>query len=516
LCPDGGCSASPQNEPKQSQGRQCYITDVELDHSGGDAVGEPRGGGMSMTKGRSLKLVLATAALAAGQLGMTSASAVAVATVAPHPFLAGARFAQARVKPTPTSVCVSAIGIHCYAPQQLATAYNLSALHAHGIDGRGTTIAIVDSFGSPTIAADLHTFDQIFGVSNTYGVPVDPAIAQDPSLTVISPAGAIPPFDQNNPDHVGWAQETTLDVEWAHVFAPRAKLLLVTTPVAETEGVVGFPEIVKAENYVINHGLADVITQSFGATEATFPSPDSLLDLRGAFKNARKHHVTMLGSSGDAGATDFQTNALDLYTHRVNSWPSSDPLVTSIGGTQLTLNDNGTRTAPDMVWNDGFGAGGGGPSAIFKRPGFQSDVKNVTGPARGTPDISLSAAVNGGVWVYYTFVNPDSPFHIFGGTSESSPEFSGIVAMTDQVAGHRLGLINNRLYEMRHGIVDITVGNNTITFTNTDNITYTVVGFDAVPGYDMASGLGTINAPSFVRSLAAADSSRDDNSGDGN
>ena len=70
---------------------------------------------------------------------------------------------------------------------------------------------------------------------------------------------------------------------------------------SETEGIAGFPEIVKAENYVINHHLASVITQSFGATENTFPSKQSLLALRSAFINAAKHDVTVLGASGDDG-----------------------------------------------------------------------------------------------------------------------------------------------------------------------------------------------------------------------
>ena len=72
---------------------------------------------------------------------------------------------------------------------------------------------------------------------------------------------------------LAWAEETTLDVEMSHAMAPGAKILLVETPVAETEGVTGFPQIVAAENYVINHHLGDVISQSFGATEETFPLP---------------------------------------------------------------------------------------------------------------------------------------------------------------------------------------------------------------------------------------------------
>jgi hypothetical protein len=76
---------------------------------------------------------------------------------------------------------------------------------------------------------------------------------------------------------------------------------------------------------VIDHDLGDVISQSFGATEETFPDAASLLALRSAFKNAREHHVTELAGSGDLGATNFELNLSDIYPMRVNSWPSIWP-----------------------------------------------------------------------------------------------------------------------------------------------------------------------------------------------
>ena len=476
-------------------------------------------GSRTVSRGLVPLLVAAIAAIAiAGAASLTRYDRAGTSVAVAHPAVIGHVAKSARVSPLPTSDCITLIGIRCYSPAQFERAYNLAALHASGIDGAGQTIAIVDSFGSPTIANDLHQFDQTFGVSNPYGVPVDPAIAIDPQLKIIQPAGAVPPFDPTNGDMVGWAQETTLDVEWAHVMAPRAKILLVETPVSETEGVEGFPEIVKAENYVINHHLASVISQSFGATENTFPDRQALLELRSAFKNAQRHHVTVLGASGDEGSTDFQLNLEDLYTVQVNSWPSSDPLVTSIGGTQMNLDDAGNRLSPDVVWNDSpigiQAASGGGVSQVFGRPDFQDGVRSVVGHARGTPDISLNAAVDGGVWVYYTFVSPASPYHIFGGTSAATPEFAGIVAMADQVAHRPLGWLNDALYQLRNrshghghgsGIVDVTEGNNDIgPFVNTDGQTYHVPGFDAGPGYDLATGLGTIDAATFVPALAKA------------
>ncbi|HEX2645967.1 MAG TPA: hypothetical protein VHO95_01955, partial [Candidatus Dormibacteraeota bacterium] len=192
----------------------------------------------------------------------------------------------------------------------------------------------------------------------------------------------------------------------------------------------------------------------------------------------------------------------------------SDPLVTSVGGTMLTLDDAGNRLQPDVVWNDlntvGGGAGGGGVSSIFERPSFQNGVRSVTGDMRGTPDISLSAAVDGAVVYYHTYLPRDSqarggPWHIVAGTSEATPELAGIVAMADQAAGQRLGNINHLLYHLHYGngLVDVTQGNNTFgPFTNSNGVTYTVVGFNAGPGYDLASGLGTVDGAKLVMALA--------------
>ena len=396
--------------------------------------------------------------------------------------------------PPSNSQCLSAIGLHCYGPPQFAKAYNLTALHNNGIDGRGTTIVIVDAFGSPTIQADLQKFDK------DYGLP-DP-----PSFKILQPVGAPPAFDPSNSDMVGWAVETSLDVEYAHAFAPGAAIVLVETPVTETEGVQGFPQIVSAENYVINHNIGDVISQSFGATEETFPSPVSIQLLRGAFLNAALHQVPVLAGSGDYGATDYELNLTDLYPMPVNSWPSTDPLVTSIGGTQLILDDAGNRLSPDVVWNDGYGASGGGVSSVFTRPLFQLGVRSLTGRWRGTPDISLSAAVDGSALVYLSFIPGGAGYYLVGGTSEATPEFAGIVAMATQVAGHRLGLLGGKLYSLsRRNFVDVTSGDNSFgPFQNSDGNTYTVVGYPALPGYDLASGLGTLDASKFVPALAHA------------
>jgi subtilase family serine protease len=149
------------------------------------------------------------------------------------------------------------------------------------------------------------------------------------------------------------------------------------------------------------------------------------------------------------------------------------------------------------VGNDGYGAGGGGKSEVFDRPWYQTRVASVVGGDRGTPDISMTAAVDGGALVYLSFPGLDAGFYIVGGTSEATPIFAGIVAAADQVAHHDVGFINPALYALhgsRHaGIVDVTSGNNSFAG---------VTGYRAKAGYDLASGWGTIDAPDFVRALA--------------
>ena len=410
--------------------------------------------------------------------------------------------------PMTTAQCEKADGIACYEPGQLRSAYHLPALYAKGVTGQGTTIMIVDSFGSPTIRADLAAFDRQFG----YPAP--------PGFGIIAPAGKIPAFNPNDENMTSWAAETTLDVEYAHALAPGAKLLLVETPVAETEGVTGFPQIVRAEEYALAHYQVGVISQSFGATEETYPSYAQLAPLRAAYLDASRRHVTVVSASGDAGATDYEANGADYYPRRVTSWPASDPLVTAVGGTQLRP----TRTGyTSVAWNDTEDpawlryangsadpdpvASGGGTSEFFARPAYQNAVAAVAGPRRGVPDIAMSAACDGSVNVYSSFQPMAAGWSLTCGTSEAAPEFAAIVALADQVAGHPLGPVNQSLYALAArrapGIVDVTSGNNTVSFYQGPGPQLvTVRGYPARPGYDLVTGVGTVNAEQFVYELA--------------
>jgi subtilase family serine protease len=476
---------------------------------------------------RTLSAAVGAGALTAAALASAGAAASAGATVtaaraaparsgaapALRPATVGTGVVDAGHRssaPPTTAFCEQNYHLACYQAGQIQTAYDLPALYEGGVKGQGTTIAIVDPFGSPTIQHDLTVFDHAF------------SLPAPPRLKVIQPAGKVPAYNPASADRVGWAGETTLDVEYAHTIAPRASILLVETPVSETEGITGFPQIVKAENYVVNHGLADVISQSFGATEQTFRNKAAVSSLQSAFQNAETHHVTMVDASGDAGAADVGLDESTYYLYPVTSFPADDPLATAVGGTQLHLNATGRRTSPDTVWNDTYNravneylsgnagpnplASGGGKSTYFGRPAYQDGVANVVGGRRGVPDISMSAACNGAVDTYSSFGGQAAGWYPTCGTSAAAPQFAGVVALADQVAGHTLGLINPMLYQLEashaRGIVDVTSGSNTVSFTQGGKV-HTVQGYRARPGYDLATGVGTVDGRYFVPELAA-------------
>ncbi len=276
-------------------------------------------------------------------------------------------------------------------------------------------------------------------------------------------------------------------MEYAHTIAPGASILLVETPVSETEGVTGFPQIVKAEEYVINHHLGDVISQSFSATEQTFSSKASVDALRGAYIDAYAARTSPCSPPRATAVPPTSAwTARRYYTFPTTTWPPSDPLVTGVGGTQLHLDANGTphlaghgverhlqRGRPTSSSSATTGRTrwlrGGGKSVLFSRPSYQDLVRGVVGRSRGVPDISMSAACNGAVDVYQSFPGVPAGWYPTCGTSEATPLFAGIVALADQVAGHSLGLINPALYAMSArapaGLVDVTSGNNTVSFT---------------------------------------------------
>ena len=453
--------------------------------------------------------------------------------------------------PTPPSqAACGAVGRRCFNPASMSIAYNYASLLAKG--GQGKTIAVVDSFGSDTIRNDLSVFDTAFGLPHMCGeTPAITCSSTTPNFNILEVQGSPPtnPPPPNNgtglENHNLWALEVSLDVEWAHATAPLANILLVTTPTAETLGVQGFQQFMNAEQYVVDNHLADVISQSFGAGEASFHNGFAALDnLRHAFIDAQANHVTVLASSGDGGTTNPYKEPVKnpkVIPYPSVGWPASDPLVTGVGGTYLCTNPViGSTTADDSFppgtcsanpgqrevgWIDS----GGGYSIHFPRPTFQNTLppgstyvgSSVGAPGpntnmRGVPDIAYQASSRTGVLVYTslslttktagTGCGGASPcsigWYVVGGTSAGSPQWAGLIAIADQMAGRDLGYINPALYQIANDptkyandYFDVTTGNNQTT---------SIPGYNASQGWDAVTGLGSPNVANLLPDLIKA------------
>jgi len=442
----------------------------------------------------------------------------------------------------PTEAQCASVGRRCFSPQAIQAAYNVGPLYDQGIDGQGVTIAIVDAYGSDTIAHDLHVFNQAFGLQSMCGEEGVTCATGMPTFSVLhlqgSPATKSPPSTSKGTgqeNKSAWALEVSLDVETAHAMAPMANILLVTTPTAETLGVQGFPDMMNAEQYVVDHHLAQVISQSFASAEDAFGSSQSLLNLRHAFISASQNGVTVLGSSGDNGTANTAKQPVGKGGSTIPfptvEWPASDPLVTGVGGTYLCTDPTNTTSrvvdsadpptrcqANPGQAEVGWIASGGGYSHVFAKPSYQNSLPAGSTPIdtmRGVPDVGLQASATTGALIFIS-LPPDgqsglicgtSPcstgWYDIGGTSLSCPQWAGLVAMAAQVNGAGLGLINPALYKIgadatryANDFFDVTTGNN--------QIDPTIPGYPATTGWDPVTGLGTPNAANLVPDLVSA------------
>jgi subtilase family serine protease len=372
--------------------------------------------------------------------------------------------------------------VPCYAPQQIRTAYNVPS----NLTGAGETIVIIDAFGNPYIQGDLATFD------STFGLP--PA---NLNIICLGPGGTCPTYT-GTPDQVGWGAEIALDTQWAHAIAPGATIDLV---IANSDQD---PDILAAQQYVVNHNLGDVLSQSFGEWETCLQEEPAIFAATLAvFEKAQQENMSVFASAGDAGSAQY--NCPGTAFVKGVSMPASDPLVTSVGATHLNANYNTGAYRSETVWNNSgqspdFGAGGGGFSTIYARPSYQNSAH--TGSAyRGVPDVTYTGDVYNGVLVTCSACGyGPGAFFIVGGTSVGSPNWAAITALADQAAGHRLGFLNPTLYSIANSpyypfaLRDILIGNNAWDVAG-------VTGYSAHPGWDAASGLGSPQVTFLIKVL---------------
>ncbi|HYL79144.1 MAG TPA: protease pro-enzyme activation domain-containing protein [Bryobacteraceae bacterium] len=389
-------------------------------------------------------------------------------------------------------------GVNQLAPDDWATIYNVLPLYGIGIDGTGQRVAIVGR--SAFNRAFLDSFRQIFALG-TGNLEVH-LVGPDPGIT-------------------NAAGEAALDVEWAGAIARNATVVYVYAN--------NFNDAAQA---AVDQNLAPVMSESFGICE-----PQSAPGYRSIAQQANAQGITWLASSGDSGGADCDPhgffgasgNSTSAVSGPAVSMPASFPEVTAVGGTQFneaggrywssSNNSHGGSAIsyiPEVVWNEtgvgGLLASGGGASIYFPKPAWQVAPGVPADNARDVPDISFSAAGNHDP---YMVVNANGQ-RATGGTSASSPAFAGVVALLNQYvvsqgmqAAPGLGNINPQLYRLARinpGIFhDIVQGNNMVPCVAlSPGCSNGTIGFNAAPGYDLATGLGSIDVYKLVTGWNAA------------
>lgn len=394
---------------------------------------------------------------------------------------------------------------------QDALDYQVGDLWKRGIDGAGTTVAVIEGWNSPMLASFVANRDKLLGLPN-------------PQIKTIYPTGrhrlpATCPPGMVKLDGYGscrtWEAEAALDVFAVHMLAPYAKILVAVAPpdseiTDDAASNVAPPEFMQAVEYLSVHHLANVISISDGTGESTYSHGFEEIRAQDPGElTAAAHGIPVLVATGDSGAAQHLAVSpsgttsgsprpgghgphlrpiRDWITHRraTSAWDDS-PWVAAVGGSIPNLSATGKRRGPDPIWNEDGDSEGAGFSAVYARPGYQDRVAGITTSRwRSVPDITMDAS---------------------GGTSESAPLLARVLALATQLNhGKNVGPVNNVLYRvlgpagLKDGIADVVSGNNTVTIHGK----VFVRGFTATGGFDVASGWGTIRASTFAPALARA------------
>jgi len=324
-----------------------------------------------------------------------------------------------------------------WGPQAIESAYQLPASR-----DPHQTVAVVDAYSTPHLAADLGAYREHYGLL--------PCTTATGCLRIVNQDGNTAPLPA--PDPLGWGVEETLDVAMASAACPRCKILVVAAKSAS------FADLAAAENTAARLG-AQAISDSYGARESGFNQ---------RYAQAYDHPGhTIVAASGDSGFT-------------AASFPANLATVTAAGGTQLARASN-TRGWTERVWHTPGAAAGSGCSAYLAKPSWQHDPHC---HRRTTADV---AALASNIPIYDSSLQPyGGPWVSVGGTSASSPLIAGVYAL----AGNAAHITPGYPYRHRAHLFDTTTGNNALPGTPA-----AACGGDylctAKPGYDAPTGLGT-------------------------
>ncbi len=389
-------------------------------------------------------------------------------------------------------------GAHYLAPDDFATIYNLRPLYNAGYDGSGQRIVVAGQ--SAVDLADIQAFRTVHGLPKN-----------DPQLRLVP--GSLDPGQNSS------MLEADLDIEWAGAVARNANIIYVYSADVLRISVP----------YAINQNLASIITLSFGLCEQ-LNSQTTLKNIQALAQQANAQGITWLAASLDSGAAGcdlpFSVRAPKASSGLNVVFPASLPEVTAVGGTRFdetggnywaTSNSNTLASAlsyiPEKAWNEsdtsGLASSGGGLSKMFARPIWQVGPGIPSANLRAVPDVSLAAAGHDG----YLIVSGGQPFPV-AGTSAATPSFAGILALVNQYqelngvqTRSGQGNINPNLYSLAQSTAavfhDITAGDNIVgCLAGSPDCSNGSLGYTAGPGYDLVTGLGSVDGYKLAVNLA--------------
>jgi hypothetical protein len=388
-----------------------------------------------------------------------------------------------RIRPLPGSE-PGAGSSHSLVPGDFATIYNLRPLYQEGLDGSGVTIAIVGRTHIP--------FGDVARFRRQFGLP-----PRAPEVILNGP----------DPGDTGDDGEADLDVEWAGAVARNATIRFVVSGSTSTTDGVDL-----SAQYIVDHNLAPILSTSFGQCEP-WMNPAELAFYKNLWAQAAAQGITALVASGDSGPAGCDSGSAESGSGAAVSGLASTPYDVAVGGTQFNEGsgvywrahkaEDGSSALgyiPERAWNEsgdnpggsGLWASGGGVSSLYPKPAWQVAPGVPAGPYRCLPDVALTAASHDG----YVILSGGS-WQVTGGTSCACPAFAGIMALVVQKAG-RQGNANTTLYPLGRAqyqgsgpvvFHDITAGDTSVPGTR---------GYACTPGYDLATGLGSVDAQALV------------------
>jgi kumamolisin len=338
-----------------------------------------------------------------------------------------------------------------FTPQQIQKAYNFTSAYANNLNGQGINLAIATNYSFKQ--SDINYFLTNFGITGTKPIKV-------------IPIDGTPQYDKDG------SLESTMDIETALSSAPGAQLLVYDGANSNSTTQTDL------FTHIVDDEQANIVSYSWGLNENMY-SPSQLNAMDSLFLEGTAKGMTFVIASGDNGSKSI-------------CYPATDPYITAVGGTTLSISSSTGQISSESAWSPSgdSGSSGGGVSSVFTKPSWQQGITTLNSSYRMIPDVALNANPNTGYMIYF-----NGGWNQVGGTSAAAPEWAAVLALVDQSRLNNglglIGLANPDLYSLANGSVfhDITSGSNG--------------AYSCLPGYDMVTGLGSVDVGELVNALSS-------------